>query len=43
MICVVAAERADALTALLTAEGETVARLGTVTKGQGVHYTGVLS
>ena len=43
MILSVSADRADALTALLEAEGETVSRLGTVTKGQGVSYTGVLS
>ncbi len=42
MICVVAAERADALKALLEAEGETVTRIGTVTEGQGVSYTGRL-
>ncbi|HEX9857192.1 MAG TPA: phosphoribosylformylglycinamidine cyclo-ligase [Paracoccaceae bacterium] len=42
MIAVVAADRAEALTALLTAEGETVTRLGTVTQGAGVIYKGRL-
>ncbi len=42
MIAVVAADRAEALTALLQAEGETVHRLGTVTPGQGVRYSGHL-
>jgi len=32
----------DALTELLTAEGETEARLGTVTAGEGMRYTGKL-
>jgi phosphoribosylformylglycinamidine cyclo-ligase len=43
MILVVAEDRAEALTALLRAEGETVHRLGTVVEGQGVVYTGRLS
>ncbi|MBC9245739.1 phosphoribosylformylglycinamidine cyclo-ligase [Paracoccus sp. 11-3] len=43
MILVVAADRADALTAQLQADGETVARLGTVTAGQGVRYNGTLA
>ncbi|TRW95200.1 phosphoribosylformylglycinamidine cyclo-ligase [Paracoccus sp. M683] len=43
MILSVAADRADALTALLTAEGETVHRLGRVVAGQGVRYSGSLS
>ena len=42
MILVVDEAEADALTALLTAEGETVARLGRIVEGQGVHYTGRL-
>jgi len=42
MIVVVAADRADALTELLTAEGETVSRMGTITNGQGVTYSGSL-
>jgi len=42
MVVVVAADRADALTALLAAEGETVSRLGTVAAGDGVRYTGRL-
>ena len=40
MIAVVAADRADALAALLAEQGETVHRLGTVTEGTGVTYTG---
>ncbi len=42
MILVVAEDRAEALGALLTAEGETVSRLGRIVEGQGVHYTGRL-
>jgi phosphoribosylformylglycinamidine cyclo-ligase len=42
MILVVAADRADGLTALLQAEGETVSRLGTIVEGQGVVYRGRL-
>jgi phosphoribosylformylglycinamidine cyclo-ligase len=42
MVVVAAAERAEALTALLEAEGETVRPLGTITKGQGVRYSGRL-
>ena len=42
MILVVAADRADALTALLEGEGERVHRLGTVTPGEGVRYEGAL-
>jgi phosphoribosylformylglycinamidine cyclo-ligase len=42
MIAVVAADRAAALEALLTAEGETVHRLGEVVAGHGVTYTGRL-
>ena len=42
MIVVVAADRADSLTKVLEAEGETVTRIGTVTKGQGVAYRGRL-
>ncbi len=42
MILVVSAERADALTELLKGAGETVSRLGTVTAGEGVRYTGGL-
>jgi phosphoribosylformylglycinamidine cyclo-ligase len=40
MILVVDEAGADALTALLTIEGETVTRLGRIVEGQGVHYTG---
>ncbi|MCT8160628.1 phosphoribosylformylglycinamidine cyclo-ligase [Pseudoruegeria sp. SHC-113] len=42
MVLAVSADRAEALTALLQAEGETVYRIGTVTKGEGVSYTGAL-
>ncbi|MGE4324743.1 MAG: phosphoribosylformylglycinamidine cyclo-ligase [Pseudodonghicola sp.] len=42
MVAVVAADRADALTALLTEAGETVARIGVITAGQGVAYKGAL-
>jgi phosphoribosylformylglycinamidine cyclo-ligase len=42
MIVVVDAARADAVTAVLEGAGETVARLGTVTQGQGVSYKGTL-
>jgi phosphoribosylformylglycinamidine cyclo-ligase len=42
MILVVAEDRADALTTLLQAEGETVTRLGTIVEGQGVIYKGRL-
>ena len=42
MIVVVAADRADEIAALLTAEGEAVTRIGTVTDQAGVAYTGKL-
>lgn len=42
MICVVSADRAAALQALLEAAGERVTVIGTVTEGQGVAYTGRL-
>ncbi|WP_226621520.1 phosphoribosylformylglycinamidine cyclo-ligase [Alloyangia pacifica] len=42
MILSVSADRAEALKALLEAEGETVYTLGTVTEGQGVSYEGSL-
>lgn len=42
MIAVVAPERAETLRELLTAEGETVVRLGQVVAGQGVIYRGHL-
>ncbi|WP_420344435.1 phosphoribosylformylglycinamidine cyclo-ligase [Paenirhodobacter sp.] len=42
MIVVVAADRADAIAALLAEQGETVTRIGTVTEGQGVSYAGRL-
>ena len=43
MVLVVAADRADALSAELTKAGETVHRLGHVTTGAGVRYTGTLA
>jgi phosphoribosylformylglycinamidine cyclo-ligase len=42
MVLVVDAARADALTRLLQQAGETVHRLGTVTDGPGIRYTGAL-
>ena len=42
MVLVVAADRADAIETLLTEKGETVYRLGHVTAGQGVSYSGQL-
>ncbi|WP_323783609.1 phosphoribosylformylglycinamidine cyclo-ligase [Leisingera sp.] len=42
MILSVSADRADALAGLLEAEGETVARLGAVTAGAGMRYSGKL-
>ena len=42
MILSVSADRADALTELLEGEGETVSRLGTVTAGAGMRYSGTL-
>ena len=42
MIAVVAADQAEALTALLQAEGETVYTLGRIVPGEGVIYTGAL-
>ena len=42
MMLVVAADRAEALTALLAAEGETVVQLGRIVPGVGVNYTGRL-
>jgi phosphoribosylformylglycinamidine cyclo-ligase len=43
LVLVVAADRAEALAAELTAAGETVHRIGTVGPGQGVGYTGTLA
>ena len=43
MVLAGAADRADALTQLLTDAGETVVALGHVTDGQGVRYAGALS
>jgi phosphoribosylformylglycinamidine cyclo-ligase len=42
MVAVVAADRADAVRALLSGAGETVFRLGAVLPGQGVRYRGRL-
>ncbi|MFS4583095.1 phosphoribosylformylglycinamidine cyclo-ligase [Phaeobacter sp. C3_T13_0] len=42
MILSVSADEADALTNVLEGEGETVIRLGTVTAGEGMRYTGNL-
>ncbi len=42
MIVVVSQDRADALTEVLSAEGETVMQLGHVVQGQGVRYKGAL-
>ncbi|MFC4214998.1 phosphoribosylformylglycinamidine cyclo-ligase [Pseudophaeobacter arcticus] len=42
MILSVSADRADELVAILQDEGETVSRLGTVTAGAGMRYTGNL-
>ncbi len=42
MIVVCAADQADALSALLSEQGETVSRLGTVAAGEGVTYQGTL-
>ena len=42
MVLSVAAEDADAITTLLTAAGETVSTIGTVTTGEGVSYIGSL-
>ena len=43
MVCVVAEDRADALQGVLTDAGETVHRIGRVTSGDGVRYTGELA
>ncbi|WP_166416383.1 phosphoribosylformylglycinamidine cyclo-ligase [Cochlodiniinecator piscidefendens] len=42
MVLSVSADDVDAIEALLRAEGETVYRLGTVTEGEGMRYTGAL-
>ncbi len=42
MILSVSADRADELMAILQDEGETVSRLGTVTAGEGMRYSGNL-
>ncbi|TGN67301.1 phosphoribosylformylglycinamidine cyclo-ligase [Paracoccus liaowanqingii] len=43
MILVVAPERAEALADLLAGQGETVHRIGTVTAGTGIRYSGTLA
>ena len=43
MIAVVSADRADAITKLLQAEGETVVTLGRIVQGDGVIYKGRLA
>jgi len=43
MIAVVSADRAEALAQVLTGAGETVYRIGTVTRGDGVQYRGNLA
>jgi phosphoribosylformylglycinamidine cyclo-ligase len=43
MVLVVAADRADAVRALLTEAGETVFPLGQVTQGAGIRYSGALA
>ena len=43
MILSVAADRAEALSAVLQAEGESVHRIGRVTAGEGVRYSGTLA
>ncbi len=42
MILSVAVDRVDAIVEILEGEGETVTRLGTVTEGAGIRYTGAL-
>ncbi len=42
MVLAVSADRADAITELLQGEGETVFRIGQLTEGAGVSYTGAL-
>ena len=42
MVLAVSADQADNIAALLTAEGETVSKIGHVTPGSGVTYTGSL-
>lgn len=43
MVLAVSADQADALTSLLSEAGETVYRLGAITEGEGVRYTGTLA
>ncbi len=43
MVAIVAADRAEALTAIFETHGETVSKIGTVTKGAGIRYTGALA
>jgi phosphoribosylformylglycinamidine cyclo-ligase len=42
MILVVQADQVEALMALLTSAGEKVSRIGTVTQGEGMRYSGSL-
>lgn len=42
MVLVVSESQADELTTILTGAGDTVHRIGSVTAGEGVHYTGTL-
>jgi len=41
-VLAVSADQAEALKAVLQAEGETVYTIGNVTEGEGVSYTGAL-
>ncbi len=43
MVAIVAPDRADALTAIFAEHGETVSKIGTVTKGAGLSYSGTLA
>ena len=43
MVAIVAPDRAEALTKIFEAHGETVSKIGTVTTGEGVSYQGALS
>ncbi|SFR03368.1 phosphoribosylformylglycinamidine cyclo-ligase [Poseidonocella sedimentorum] len=43
MVLVVAADRAEALSGLLREAGETVHRIGAITEGAGIRYTGALA
>lgn len=43
MVAIVAAAEADALTSIFEAHGETVSRMGTVIRGEGIKYSGALA